>query len=214
MVTVLAAIVSTVKILREFVNPTSGDKTMVATIPTDMELYVLIAAIAFALVFSVAAFIWRYAEHNAKYALDRESNKIFGKKGAKFVGIEIFVIAVTAVIAYYGAAIAPGRFGIIEPELFDYILAAALVALVAGVVLTILFNEGMTGLSKFILQKVDEAEKAADDLVKAADKAVKLTKKQKKQLKEMQELQELQALLAPKAEEKTEEVPKEEEVKE
>ena len=112
------------------------------------------------------------------------------------------------------AAIAPGRFGIIEPELFDYILAAALVALVAGVVLTILFNEGMTGLSKFILQKVDEAEKAADDLVKAADKAVKLTKKQKKQLKEMQELQELQALLAPKAEEKTEEVPKEEEVKE
>ena len=211
-VTLMAAVMSAIKILRELVNPTSGDKTMVATIPTDMELYVLIAAVAFAVVFSVAAFIWRYAEHNAKHELMVKDNKIFGKAGFKFVGAEIFAIALAAVVAYYGAALAPGRFGLVDPALFDYILAAGIVALVAGIVFTILFNEGMTGLSKFIKQKAKEAAEAATDIAEAAE-SVKLTKKQLKKLKEMEEMQALMAKFTKaeeKVEEKVEEAPAEE----
>ena len=190
-ITLVAAAASMIKLARELVSPTSGESTMVA-IPSDMEIYVLIAAVAFAFFFGICAFLYRYAEHNAKHDLDRESNKLFGKGGLKFVGAELMAIALTAVLSFYGAAVTPGKLGIIDPALVDYILAAGVIALIAGILLTVLFNEGISGLGKFIRQKAEEAVKAADDI----SQAVKLTKKQKKQLKEMEEMQKLQDLLA------------------
>ena len=140
-------------------------------IPSDMELYVLIAAIAFAFFFGICAFLYRYAEHNAKYDLDRTTNKMFGKEGAKFIGAEGMAIGLTAVLAFYGAAAAPGKIGIADPALIDYILAAGVIALICGILLTVLFNEGISGLGKFIKQKAGEAVEAAEDISEAVIEA-------------------------------------------
>lgn len=170
-ITTVAAVLSMLKIVREIVaRPKSGESTMVA-IPSDMEIYVLIAAIAFAVFFGVATYLWRYAEHNAKHDLDRNTNKLFGKGAFKFIGAELFAIALTAVLAFYGAAVAPFKLGIAEPELLDYILAAGVIALICGILLTILFNEGISGLGKFLKQKADETAEAIKDVSEAVLKA-------------------------------------------
>ena len=169
-ITLVAAAASTMKIIREIVSPTSGESTMVA-IPSDMEIYVLIAAIAFAFFFGICAFLYRYAEHNAKYDLKVKDNKVFCKGGLKFVGAELMAIALTAVLAFYGAAVAPFKLGIAEPVLLDYILASGVIALICGILLTILFNEGISGLGKFIKQKVDETVEAVENVSDAVMKA-------------------------------------------
>ena len=162
--TTVAAIASVVRILKDIlVRPKSGESTMVA-IPSDMEIYVLIAAVGFAILFGIGTYLWRYAEHNARHDLDRQSNKLFGKGAFKFIGAEIFAVVLTAVLAFYGAAVAPFKLGIAEPVLLDYILAAGVVALIAGILLTILFNEGISGLGKFIKQKADETVEAVNNL--------------------------------------------------
>lgn len=220
-ITTVAAVISMVKIAREFISPTSGENTMVA-IPNDMELYVLIAAIGFAIIFGIGTYLWRYAEHNAKHDLDRMSNKLFGKGAFKFIGAEIFAIALTAVLAFYGAAVAPFKLGIAEPELLDYILAAGVVALIAGILLTILFNEGISGLGKFIKQKADETAEAIEEAsesvkkaIEAAQKAAKEMGLNKKQTKKYVALKVAEAEAAEAAEKAAEaDVPKEEEAKE
>lgn len=169
-ITLVAAAASMIKLAREIVSPTSGERTMVA-IPSDMEIYVLIASVAFAFFFGICAFLYRYAEHNAKYDLKVKDNKVFGKGGFKFVGAELMAIALTAVLAYYGAAVAPFKLGIADPELLDYILAAGVIALICGILLTILFNEGISGLGKFLKQKVDETTSALKDVSEAVLKA-------------------------------------------
>ena len=151
-------------------------------IPSDMEIFVLIAAVAFAFFFGICAFLYRYAEHNAKHELDRTSNKMFGKGGFKFVGAELMAIALTAVLAFYGAAVTPGKLGIIEPALVDYILAAGVIALIAGILLTVLFNEGISGLGKFIKQKVGETVEAAENISEAVLKAKKEAEKIAKEM--------------------------------
>ena len=169
--TTVAAIASVVRIIKDILDrPKSGESTMVA-IPSDMELYVLIASIAFAVFFGVATYLWRYAEHNKKHGENRQTNKLFAKGAIGFIGAEIFAIALTAVIAFYGAAVAPFRLGILEPELVDYILAAGVIALICGIVFTILFNEGISGLGKFIKQKADETAEALKDVSEAVLKA-------------------------------------------
>ena len=169
--TTVAAIASVVRIMRDIlVRPKSGESTMVA-IPSDMELFVLIAAIAFAVFFGIATYLWRYAEHNAKHGENRDTNKLFGKGAFKFIGAELFAIALTAVLAFYGAAVAPFKLGIAEPELLDYILAAGVIALIAGILLTILFNEGISGLGKFLKQKADETAEAIKNVSEAVLKA-------------------------------------------
>jgi len=169
-ITLVAAAASMMKIIREILSPKSGESTMVA-IPREMEIAVLIAAVAFAVFFGVATYLWRYAEHNAKHDLDRNTNKLFGKGAFKFIGAELFAIALTAVLAYYGAAVAPFKLGIAEPELLDYILAAGVIALICGILLTILFNEGISGLGKFLKQKADETAEAIKDVSEAVLKA-------------------------------------------
>lgn len=169
-ITLVAAVVSMVKIARDIISPVPGESTMVA-IPSDMEIYVLIAAIAFAFFFGICAFLYRYAEHNAKYDLKVKDNKVFGKGGLKFVGAELMAIALTAVLAYYGAAVAPFKLGIAEPALMDYILVTGVIALVCGILLTILFNEGISGLGKFLKQKADETAEAIKDVSEAVLKA-------------------------------------------
>ena len=181
-ITLVAAMISTIKIIREIVtSPKSGESTMVA-IPSDMEIYVLIAAIAFAIVFGIVTYLWRYAEHNARHDLDRTSNKLFGKGALKFIGAEIFAIALTAVLAFYGAAVAPFKLGIAEPELLDYILASGVIALICGIVFTILFNEGISGLGKFIKQKADETAEAIEEVSEAVKKAIEAAEKAAKEL--------------------------------
>ena len=178
--TTVAAIASVVRIMRDILDrPKSGESTMVA-IPSDMELYVLIASIAFAAFFGICAFLYRYAEHNAKHDLDRNSNKVFSKGGAKFIGAEGMAIGLTAVLAFYGAAVAPFKLGIVEPELLDYILAAGVIALICGILLTILFNEGISGLGKFLKQKVDETAEALKDVSEAVLKAKEAAEKEAK----------------------------------
>lgn len=178
-ITMVAAVISMVKMAKEIVSPKSGENTMVA-IPSDIEIYVLIASVAFAFFFGICAFLYRYAEHNAKHDLDRESNKLFGKGALKFIGAELMAIALTAVLAFYGAAVAPFKLGILEPVLVDYILAAGVIALIAGILLTILFNEGISGLGKFIKQKVSETVEAAENVsaavLEAKEKAEKIAK--------------------------------------
>ena len=169
-ITLVAAVISMLKIVKEFISPTPGESTMVA-IPSDMEIYVLIAAIGFAVLFGIGTYLWRYAEHNSRHGENRQSNKLFGKSAFKFIGAEIFAVALTAVLAYYGAAVAPFKLGIAEPVLLDYILAAGVVALVFGIVLTILFNEGISGLGKFLKQKADETAEAIKDVSEAVLKA-------------------------------------------
>ena len=175
-------------------------------IPSDMEIYVLIAAIAFAVFFGVATYLWRYAEHNAKHDLDRNTNKLFGKGTFKFIGAELFAIALTAVLAFYGAAVAPFKLGIAEPELLDYILASGVIALVAGILLTILFNEGISGLGKFLKQKADETAEAINDVSDAVKKAIEAAQKaakemglNKKQTKKYVEMKIAEAEAAEKA---------------
>lgn len=169
--TTVAAIASMVRIMRDILDrPKSGESTMVA-IPSDMELYVLIASIAFAVFFGIATYLWRYAEHNNRKGENRQTNKLFGKGAIGFIGAEIFAIALASVLAFYGAAIAPFKLGIAEPELVDYILAAGVIALFFGIVLTILFNEGISGLGKFIKQKADETAEAIKDVSEAVLKA-------------------------------------------
>ena len=176
-------------------------------IPSDMEVYVLIAAIAFAFLFGICAFLYRYAEHNAKHDLDRDTNKLFGKGGLKFVGAELMAIALTAVLAFYGAAVTPFKLGILEPALLDYIIAAGVIALIAGILLTILFNEGISGLGKFIKQKADEtataiteASEAVKKAIEAAQKAAKEMGLNKKQTKKYVEMKVAEAEAAEKAE--------------
>ena len=179
-ITLVAAAISMLKLARELVSPKSGDRTMVA-IPSDMEMYVLIAAIVFAFFFGICAFLYRYAEHNAKHELDRTSNKMFGKAGAKFIGAEGMAIGLTAVLAFYGAAVTPFKLGIAEPELLDYILAAGVIALICGILLTVLFNEGISGLGKFLKQKVGETVEAAEEVsaavLEAKERAEKMAAK-------------------------------------
>ena len=213
-ITMVAAVISMVKIARDIIDPVPGENTMVA-IPSDMELYVLIASVAFAFFFGICAFLYRYAEHNAKHDLDRTQNKLFGKGGFKFVGAEGLAIALTAVLAYYGASVAPFRFGIAEPALIDYILAAGVVALVAGILLTILFNEGISGLGKFIRQKTGEAVDAVQDIsegvLEAKEKAEKIAKEMglnKKKTKAYVDKKVEEAMLA-EAEAKADEAPAE-----
>ena len=180
--TTVAAIASMVRIVKDILDrPKSGESTMVA-IPSDMELYVLIASIAFAVFFGVATYLWRYAEHNKKHGENRQTNKLFGKGAIGFIGAEIFAIALTAVIAFYGAAVAPFRLGILEPELVDYILAAGVIALICGIIFTILFNEGISGLGKFIKQKADETTAAIEDVSEAVKKAIETAQKTAKEL--------------------------------
>lgn len=169
-ITLVASIASMMKIIREIVSPTSGERTMVA-IPSDMELYVLIASIAFAVFFGIATYLWRYAEHNNRKGENRQTNKLFGKGAIGFIGAEIFAIALTAVLAFYGAAVAPFKLGIAEPELLDYLIASGIIALFFGIVFTILFNEGISGLGKFLKQKVDETAEAIKDVSEAVLKA-------------------------------------------
>jgi len=180
--TTVAAIASMVRIIKDILDrPKSGESTMVA-IPSDMELYVLIASIAFAVFFGVATYLWRYAEHNKRHGENRQTNKLFGKGAIGFIGAEIFAIALTAVIAFYGAAVAPFRLGILEPELVDYILAAGVIALVGGIVFTILFNEGISGLGKFLKQKADETTEAIGEVSEAVKKAIEAAQKTAKEL--------------------------------
>ena len=136
-------------------------------IPSDMELYVLIAAIGFAFLFGICAFLYRYAEHNAKHGLKVKDNRILCKGGYAFVGAEGMAIALTAALAYYGAAVAPFKLGIAEPALIDYIIATGVIALICGIILTVLFNEGISGLGKFLRQKVDETVEAVEDVSEA-----------------------------------------------
>ena len=151
-------------------------------IPSDMELYVLIASIAFAVFFGVAAYLYRYAEHNKKHGENRQTNKLFAKGAFGFIGAEIFAIALTAVLAFYGAAVAPFKLGIAEPELLDYILASGVVALIAGILLTILFNEGISGLGKFLKQKADETAEAIAGVSESVKKAIEAAQKSAKEL--------------------------------
>ena len=178
-ITFVATAISMAKIVQSFISPVPGESTMVA-IPSDMELYVLIAAIAFAFFFGICAFLYRYAEHNAKYDLKAKDNKIFCKGGAKFVGAEGLAIGLTAVLTFYGAAIAPFKLGIAEPALIDYILIEGVIALVLGIILTVLFNEGISGLGKFLKQKTDETIDAvvevSEAVLAAKEKAEKLAK--------------------------------------
>lgn len=169
-ITMVAAVISVVKMAREIIVPKSGESTMVA-IPSDMELYVLIASIAFAVFFGIATYLWRYAEHNNRKGENRQTNKLFGKGAIGFIGAEIFAIALASVLSFYGAAVAPFRLGIAEPELLDYIIAAGVIALICGIVFTILFNEGISGLGKFLKQKVDETAVALKDVSEAVLKA-------------------------------------------
>ena len=181
-ITLVAAMISTIKIIREIIaSPTSGESTMVA-IPSDMEIYVLIAAVAFAFFFGICAFLYRYAEHNAKYDLKVKDNKVFGKGGLKFVGAELMAIALTAVLSYYGAAVAPFKLGIAEPALVDYILVTGVIALICGILLTILFNEGISGLGKFLKQKADEAVEAVDNISAAVLEAKAAAEKLAKEM--------------------------------
>ena len=207
--TTVAAIASMVRIVKDILDrPKSGESTMVA-IPSDMELYVLIASIAFAVFFGVATYLWRYAEHNKRHGENRQTNKLFGKGAIGFIGAEIFAIALTAVIAFYGAAVAPFRLGIVEPELVDYILAAGVIALVGGIVFTILFNEGISGLGKFIKQKAEETVEAANDFAEAAKK-LGLNKKQTKKFIEMKQLEAAMKAAEEPVEEAPQEAPAEE----
>ena len=218
-ITTAAAILSMLKIVREIVaRPKSGDNTMVA-IPSDMEIYVLIAAVGFAFLFGVCAFIYRYAEHNAKHDLVVADNKMFGKGGFKFVGAEGLAIALTAVLAYYGAAVAPFKLGIADPTLIDYILATGVIALICGILLTVLFNEGISGLGKFIKQKTGEAVEAAEDISEAVQRAMEeakklgLSKKQTKKFVQMK-VEEAEAQKTVEEESPLEDTPLEEEAKE
>ena len=207
-ITMAAAVLSMAKMAKEIVSPTSGESTMVA-IPSDMEVYVLIASVAFAFLFGICAFLYRYAEHNAKHDLDRTTNKLFGKGAFKFIGAELMAIALTAVLAFYGAAVAPFKLGILEPALVDYILAAGVIALIAGILLTILFNEGISGLGKFIKQKADETVEAVNDFAEAAKK-LGLNKKQTKKFIEMKQLEAAMKASEEPAEEAPQEAPAEE----
>lgn len=208
-ITLVAAAASTMKIIREIVSPTSGESTMVA-IPSDMEIYVLIAAIAFAFFFGICAFLYRYAEHNAKYDLKVKDNKVFCKGGLKFVGAELMAIALTAVLAFYGAAVAPFKLGIAEPELLDYILASGVIALICGILLTILFNEGISGLGKFIKQKAGEAVEAAEDISEAVKVAMEEAKKLGLNKKQTKKFVEMKVAEAEKAEAVPQDAPAEE----
>ena len=181
-ITLVAAGASTVKIAHEILTrPKSGASTMVA-IPSDMEMYVLIASIAFAVVFGVCAYLYRYAEHNKRHGENRQTNKLFAKGAFGFIGAEIMAIALTAVLAFYGAAVAPFKLGIAEPELLDYILAAGVIALIFGILLTILFNEGISGLGKFIKQKADEFTVAVEESSEAVRKAIEAAQKAAKEM--------------------------------
>lgn len=169
--TTVAAIASVMRIVKDILDrPKSGESTMVA-IPSDMELYVLIASIAFAVVFGIATYLWRYAEHNNRKGENRQTNKLFGKGAIGFIGAEIFAIALTAAFAFYGAALAPFKLGIAEPELIDYLIASGVIALFFGIVFTVVFNEGISGLGKFLKQKVDETAEALKDVSEAVLKA-------------------------------------------
>ena len=208
-ITMTAACISMAKIIREVVfDPTSGESTMVA-IPSDIELYVLIASIAFAVVFGICAYLYRYAEHNNRKGENRQTNKLFGKNALGFIGAEIFAIALTAVLAFYGAAIAPFKLGIFEPALVDYIIAAGVLALFFGIVLTILFNEGISGLGKFVKQKAEETVEAANDFAEAAKK-LGLNKKQTKKFIEMKQLEAAMKAAEEPVEEAPQEAPAEE----
>ena len=211
-ITTTAAVLSVAKMAREIICPKSGESTMVA-IPSDMELYVLIASIAFAVFFGIATYLWRYAEHNNRKGENRQTNKLFGKGAIGFIGAEIFAIALTAVFAFYGAAVAPFKLGIAEPELLDYLIASGVIALFFGIVFTILFNEGISGLGKFIKQKADEtataiteASESVKKAIEAAQKAAKEMGLNKKQTKKYVEMKVAEAEAAEKAE-----APKEEE---
>lgn len=151
-------------------------------IPSDMELYVLIASIAFAVFFGVATYLWRYAEHNNRKGENRQTNKLFGKGAIGFIGAEIFAIALASVLSFYGAAVAPFKLGIAEPELLDYILAAGIIAMFFGIVFTIMFNEGISGLGKFIKQKADETAEAIEDVSEAVKKAIEAAQKAAKEM--------------------------------
>lgn len=189
-VTLIASAMSVVKIVQAIVSPVPGERTMVA-IPSDMEIFVLIAAVGFAVFFGVCAFLYRYAEHNAKHDLKVKDNRVFAKGGLRFVGAEGLAIALTAVLSYYGAAVLPFKLGIADPALVDYILIAGVLALFGGIVLTVLFNEGVSGLGKFLKQKVDETVEATEEVTEAMQRALDEAKKlglNKKQTKRFVEM--------------------------
>lgn len=180
--TTVAAVASVMRVVKDILDrPKSGESTMVA-IPSDMELYVLIASIAFAVFFGVATYLWRYAEHNNRKGENRQTNKLFGKRAIGFIGAEMFAIALASVLAFYGAAVAPFKLGILEPELVDYLIASLVIALIAGIFLTILFNEGISGLGKFIKQKADETAEAITEVSEAVKKAIEAAEKSAKEL--------------------------------
>ena len=211
-ITMVAAVISVVKMAREIIVPKSGESTMVA-IPSDMELYVLIASIAFAVFFGIATYLWRYAEHNNRKGENRQTNKLFGKGAIGFIGAEIFAIALASVLAFYGAAVAPFKLGIVEPELLDYIIAAGVIALFLGIVFTILFNEGISGLGKFLKQKVDETAAALKDVSEAVLKAKEAAEAEAKKYglskKATKAFVEMKVAEAAAAEAKAEEAPQE-----
>lgn len=180
--TTIAAMASVMRIVKDILDrPKSGESTMVA-IPSDMELYVLIASIAFAVFFGIATYLWRYAEHNNRKGENRQTNKLFGKRAIGFIGAEMFAIALASVLAFYGAAVAPFKLGIAEPELVDYLIASLVIALIAGIFLTILFNEGISGLGKFIKQKADEATEAIEEVSESVKKAIEAAEKAAKEM--------------------------------
>ena len=211
-ITMVAAVISVVKMAREIIAPKSGESTMVA-IPSDMELYVLIASIAFAVFFGIATYLWRYAEHNSRKGENRQTNKLFGKGALGFIGAEIFAIALASVLAFYGAAVAPFKLGIAEPELLDYIIVAGVTALALGIVFTILFNEGISGLGKFLKQKVDETAEALKDVSEAVLKAKEAAEAEAKKYglskKATKAFVEMKVAEAAAAEAKAEEAPQE-----
>lgn len=135
---------------------------MVATVPVGMELTVLAWILGIALFVCVGCYIWRYAEHNEKTGEDRKSNKILCPK---FLGALLLAIVASTYFSYFLAAPAVEFLNVAEPVLADFITVGGLLAIFGALGFTILFTEGVTGLSKFVSQGVKSVQDAADDLL-------------------------------------------------
>lgn len=136
---------------------------MFSTIPELYGMSILYVVGFVSVISCLGVYIWRYAEHNAAYGLDRKTNKI---SNPKFIGALILAMIMTVLTSYYMSGTLVNYFGIADPVAWDYYIMGALSAVLLGIGYTILFSEGVGGLAKFIAQKVKEASDGAEDLLK------------------------------------------------
>ena len=136
---------------------------MFSTIPEIYGMSILYVVGFVSVISCLGVYIWRYAEHNAAYGLDRKTNKI---GNPKFIGALILAMIMTVLTSYYMSGTLVNCFGIPDPVAWDYYIMGALSAVLLGISYTILFSEGVGGLAKFIAQKVKEASDGAEDLLK------------------------------------------------